>query len=155
MENFFNYITKPIKPDDVELWLSANNIIIEKVELFGDFCVTLTILISDTYLGDDELRGETKIKLNEEENTQHFNWCWFKTIEIFNLENIIFNNEGGHYDYFQSFFNEMFYNQKENKLKTSITDFFEELFDLEKPFTKSDLDMLTNIYKLLDNNIEK
>lgn len=155
MENFFNYITKPIKPEDAELWLSANNIIIEKVELFGDFCLTLNILILDTYLGDDETRGETNIKLTEEEDIQHFNWCWNKTIEIFDLENIIFNQKGEHYDYFLSFFTEMFYNQPEVNLKTAIPNFFEDLFNLEKSFTKSDLDMLTNIYKLLDNNIEK
>ena len=34
MENFFNYITKPINVEDVEVWLKANNIIIEKVNLF-------------------------------------------------------------------------------------------------------------------------
>jgi hypothetical protein len=154
MENFFNYITKPIKPEDVELWLGANNIIIEKVELFGDFCLTLNILITDTYLGDDELKGETKIILNDDENKQHFNWCWDKTIKIFNIEGIDFIKEGEHYEYFQSFFTEMFYNQPEVKLKTSIPDFFDDLFNLDKPFTKSDLDMLTNIYKLLDNSIE-
>jgi hypothetical protein len=32
MENFFNYITNPIPPDDVDIWLNVNNIITEKIE---------------------------------------------------------------------------------------------------------------------------
>ena len=30
-----------------------------------------------------------------------------------------------------------------------------ELFDVKKPFTKSDLDMLSTVYKILDNNLKK
>lgn len=155
MENFFNYISKPLKPEDVELWLSANNIIIEKVGLFSDFCNTLDILINATYLGDGDNKTETKIKLTDIENEQHFKWCWNTTIEIFKKENIIFSTEGEHYDYFYSFFDEVFYSENELDLKKSTRSFYKDLFDLDKPFTKSDLDMLTNIYKLLDGNIEK
>lgn len=154
MENFFNYITKPLKSEDVELLLRANNIIIEKVELFSDFCHTLNILIDDTYLGDDD-NSETKIKLTEDDNRSHFNWCWEKTIKIFNEEGINFNHQGEHYDYFYSFFDEIFYSKNDNNLKKSTYVFYSDLFDLDKPFTKSDLDMLINIYKLLDNNIER
>lgn len=155
MENFFNYISKPLKPEDVELWLSANNIIIEKVELFSDFCNTLDILINATYLGDGDNKTETKIKLTDIENEQHFKWCWNTTIEIFKKEKIIFSTEGEHYDYFYSFFDEVFYSENELDLKKSTRSFYKDLFDLDKPFTKSDLDMLTNIYKLLEGNIEK
>jgi len=35
-----------------------------------------------------------------------------------------------------------------------IGEFFNELFDIKKPFTKSDLDMIGVIYKLLDKNLE-
>jgi hypothetical protein len=41
-----------------------------------------------------------------------------------------------------------------SKLK-QIKSFFEDLFDLKKPFTKSDLDMLTDLYKSLDKNLKK
>ena len=37
MENFFDYISKPMKPDDVDIWLRVNNIVPEKLELFSDF----------------------------------------------------------------------------------------------------------------------
>jgi hypothetical protein len=39
-------------------------------------------------------------------------------------------------------------------MRTAIPKFIEELFDLEKPFAKSDLDILTEIYKLLDKHVK-
>jgi len=152
MENFFNYIAKPMDPDDVDIWFRVNNIIPEKMDLYYDFSFSLYYLILDTYLGDDK-NTETKIILSEEDNLKHFEWCWNKTIENFQKEEIIFNKKGEHYDYFLSFFTDIFYNQKENKIKSSIGTFFGDLFDRKKPFTKSDLDMISTIYKSLDKNM--
>ena len=49
MGNFFNFITKPVKPEEVEILFRANNIIREKMELYSDFTLTLNILIINTY----------------------------------------------------------------------------------------------------------
>jgi len=46
MENFFNYITKPVRPEDVDVWFRSNNIIPEKLELFYDFTYSLQLKIS-------------------------------------------------------------------------------------------------------------
>ena len=43
MENFFNYITQPVKPEDVEKWFKGNNILNEKLELFSDFSHSLNL----------------------------------------------------------------------------------------------------------------
>jgi len=155
MENFFNYISKPVHPDDVQVWLNINNIIPEKVELYSDFTSSLYKLILNTYLGEEDNSKESNIKLTEEDNTKHFDWCWKKTIENFNKENVKFYSRGEHYDHFKSFFDEVYYNQKEQKVKDQIGVFFEDLFDLKKPFTKSDIDMLTDLYKSLDKNLKK
>jgi len=48
---------------------------------------------------------------------------------------------------------DLFYNAENNKISGNILMFFEELFNEDKMFTKSDLDMLTEIYKLLNKNI--
>jgi hypothetical protein len=152
MENFFNYIAKPMEPDDVDIWFRVNNIIPEKMDLYYDFSFSLYYLVLDTYLGDDK-HGETQIVLSEEDNLKHFEWCWNKTIENFQKEEISFNKKGDHYDYFLSFFTDIFYNQKESKIKSSIGTFFNDLFDRKKPFTKSDLDMISSIYKSLDKNM--
>ena len=138
--------------EDVDLWFRVNNIIPEKMDLYYDFSFSLYYLILDTYLGDDK-NGETQIILSEEDNLKHFEWCWNKTVENFRKEEISFNKRGDHYDYFLSFFSEIFYNQKENRIKSSIGTFFNDLFDRKKPFTKSDLDMISSIYKSLDKNM--
>lgn len=154
MENFFNYITKPMKPDDVDVWFKVNNIYIEKLNLFSDFIHSLNYLIIETYLGEDEeVSKETKISLTEEDNKKHFKWCWNKTIDNFQKENIIFDKEGEHFDYFESFFMEIFYEQKDKKIRESIEKFFYELFDTKKSYTKSDLDMIYTIYKNLDKTL--
>ena len=152
MENYFNYITKPMKPEDVDIWFRVNNIIPEKMNLYYDFSYSLYQLILETYLGD-EYSNETKIVLSDEDKKTHFEWCWNKTIDNFEKEEIGFNKEGEHYEYFLSFFVEIFYNQKEDKIKDSIGVFFDDLFDRKKPFTKSDLDMISSIYKSLDKNM--
>jgi hypothetical protein len=153
MENFFNYVTKPLSPEDVDIWFKGNNIIPEKLELYSDFSHSLNLLIIETYLGEQPQSNETKITLTDDDNTKHFEWCWDKQIENFKKEGIIFENRGEHFDYFKSFFDEIFYNQKEDKIRKSIESFFNELFDMKKPFTKSDLDMISTIYKMLDKNM--
>ncbi len=153
MENFFKYISKPIPPDDVDVWFKINNIIPEKMELFSDFSYSLNMLIVETYLGENNT-SETKIVLSNEDVEKHFQWCFNKVIDNFSKEGIIIKKKGEHYDYFKTFFYDVFYNQKEEKVRKSIGEFFNELFDIKKPFTKSDLDMIGVIYKLLDKNLE-
>ena len=152
MENFFNYIAKPMNPDDVDVWFRVNNIIPEKMDLYYDFSFSLYFLVLETYLGEEK-SNETKVTLSDEDKTKHFDWCWNKTIGNFKKEEITFNLKGDHYEYFLSFFTEIFYNQKESRIKDSIGTFFNDLFDRKKPFTKSDLDMISSIYKSLDKNM--
>jgi hypothetical protein len=142
-----------MKPEDVDIWFRINNIIPEKMDLYYDFTFSLYYLIVETYLGDDESGSETKINMTDDDKRNHFQWCWKKTIENFNKEGIIFNHDGEHLDYFMDFFMEIFYNQKEDKIKKSIGTFFSDVFDRRKPFTKSDLDMISSIYKSLDKNM--
>ena len=80
MENFFNWMSKPIPPDEVEIWFNVHNIIPEKIELYGDVFKSLNFIINDTYLGDDY--KETKINLSKEDNELHFEWCWKTLIAV-------------------------------------------------------------------------
>jgi len=67
---------------------------------------------------------------------------------------LLFNKRGEHFEYFRVFFDDIFYNQKEEKVKNSVKDFFKQLFDLKNPFTKSDLDMIAMLYRLLDKSLK-
>jgi hypothetical protein len=105
-----------------------------------------------SYLGEDE-DGITKIKLSDIDKKNHFDWCWKKNIENFEKENLFFNYKGDHYDYFSSFFRDAYYHQKDENVKKNISNFFSDLFKKFHRYTKSDLDMMTEIYKMLENNI--
>jgi len=154
MENFYSWMMKPVNHDDVEVWFNVNNMIYEKRQLFSDFTFGLHHLIKSTYLGDDtDNKTETKLVLSQEEKISHFDWCWKKTLENFSKENVRFNLKGEHKEYYEKFFMDLFYNAENKTISENIDAFFEELFDEEKMFTKSDLDMLTEIYKLLNKNI--
>ena len=154
MENFYSWMMKPVNREDVEIWFNINNMIYEKRQLFSDFTFSLYDTIKTTYLGDDITNpSETKIILSQQEKENHFEWCWNKTLENFSKENIKFNLTGEHKDYYEKFYMDLFYNAESNKISGNILMFFEELFNEDKMFTKSDLDMLTEIYKLLNKNI--
>jgi hypothetical protein len=154
MENFYSWMMKPVNHDDVEVWFNVNNMIYEKRQLFSDFTFSLYYLISSTYLGDDlDNTSETKLVLSQEDKLKHFDWCWKKTLDNFSKESIRFNVKGEHREYYEKFFMDLFYNAENKTISENIVKFFQELFDEEKMFTKSDLDMLTEIYKLLNKNI--
>ena len=152
MENFFNWMSKPIPQDEVIIWFNVHNMNYERIELYGDIFKSLNYIIIDTYMGEET--NETKISLSQEDKESHFEWCWNKMIEDFKKENIIIKHGGEHKEYFRSFFFDTFYNQSEKNIKESISNFLVEVFDVEKPFSKSDLDILTELYKLMEKNIE-
>jgi len=102
-------------------------------------------------MGDTE--GETKIYLSQEDKEKHFEWCWNKLLENFLAENIKINREGDHKEYFKEFFSDSFYNQQQDNVKMSIPKFLNDVFDVEKDFSKSDLDILTELYKLMEKNM--
>ena len=152
MENFFNRMSKPLPNEDVIIWFNIHNLSYEKIELFGDFFKSLNQIVYDTYLGDDNY--ETKIEISEQDKSFHFDWCWNKLINDHKKENFIFNIEGQHKDYLKNFFIDTFYNKKEKNMKDSIKYFIDDIFNLDTNFTKSDLEILTEIYNLMEKNIE-
>jgi len=151
MENFFNWMTKPIPKEEIIIWFNVHNMIYEKIELLGDFFKSLNNLIVETYMGNDD--KETKIILSSEDIESHFDWCWNKTIDNFQKENIIINKEGEHKNYYKEFFITSFYKPNESDLKEAIPHFLETVFNVHGKLTKSDLDILTELYKLLDKNL--
>jgi len=145
-EQFFKYVTQPLSREDMNLWVKAHNINISKVDLFGDYFHSLYNLVENTYLGEDVIKNENEIK-------GHFHWCWDKTIENFKKENILFKKEGTHLDYFYHFFYESFYHKKNDEHLEKLKYFLTTLFILHTSKTKSELDMLYEIYILLNESL--
>jgi hypothetical protein len=152
MENFFNWMAKPLPKDEIIIWFNIHNMTYEKIELYGDVFKSLNQIIVDTYLGDDI--SVTKIVLSDEDKESHFQWCWKKMINDFRRENILIKYDGEHKEYFKSFYMDTFYNQKEDSVRESIPKFLREIFDVGNMYSKSDLDLLTELYKLIEKNSE-
>jgi hypothetical protein len=152
MENFFNYISKSVTEEEYELWFQSNNIIVERLQVFQDFIISLVFMINDTYLGDKPESKETNITLSNDDNINHFNWCWEKIIKNSAKENVLIEVNGEHKDFIQDFIFEIFYTQKSNMVKDSVLKFFMDVFYLEGTTTKSDLDLITTIYKTFNKN---
>ena len=155
MDQFFNWLSKPMKKEDVEIWNRANNIIPEYCDLFEDFSFSLFFLVSTTYLGFSHGDSNmTKIGVSNDEKVKHFQWCWNKTIKNFNKENIVFEFNESDYNYFESFYMEVFYDQRDEKVRETIETFLNELFNRKRAVTKSDMEMCTDLYKTLERSLK-
>ena len=84
---------------------------------------------------------------------EHYDWCWSKVINDFKLENINFNEEGEHKEYFWNFFYESFYMLENKGDLLPVKNFLILLFKLYILKTESELDMLNDIYIILDANL--
>lgn len=151
MENFYNWTMVPVPKDEVDIWFSVHNMIPEKIELYGDIVESLTTLVLETYLGEQTI--ETKIRMSDDDITNHFDWCWKKTLEGFEKENILIDSEGEHKDYVKTFFLDSFYYQKDSEIRSAVKLFVTDLFDIDKVFVKSDLDIITEIYKVFNRTV--
>ena len=141
--------------EDINAWYLANNITPELTELFRDFCFSFLNLLKDTYLGDDfNDNKETKVGMTTNQKKEHFKWCWDKTIKNFNKESIDFKFNNDDSEFFESFFFEVFYNQPDQKVKEQINNFFKQIFDRGFNKTKSDIEMFTDIYKVLERSLK-
>lgn len=151
MENKNEYV-EFVSPENykqqIEIWYRAYNISHEKIELFYDFLISLYDLIEDTYMGPDLL-------YLEEDQRNHFTWCWDKVIENFKKEKINFRERSNCYEYLWNFFLEAYYINKVNDSIIKIKDYFNKLFDLNYVKTRSELDIFTEVYKLFDLNLKK
>jgi hypothetical protein len=155
MGRFFDWLAKPMKDEDINAWYLANNITPELTELFRDFCISFLNLLNDTYLGDNfDIPKETKVGMTEEQKRTHFKWCWNKTVQNFEKENINFNFQEDDSVFFENFFFEIFYNQTDEKMKDGMSKFFNDIFDNKHKKTKSDIEIFTDIYKVLERSLK-
>ena len=132
----------------IDIWYRTYSINRDKIILFYDFLSSLHTLIDETFLGVDVLYKEV-------DQRGHFDWCWNKIIENFNKERIFFKDKGNHYEYFWNFFFEAYYLSKIDEKETRISEYFYKLFDFRYVKSRSELDILTEVYKLFEQNLKK
>ena len=146
--DFIEYISKPMEQKDISLILKINGVTVERSNLLLDFVESILKKIIKTYLGDNLMTKEDKKK--------HFDWCWLSVLKDFSKENIFFNKKGILYDYFFSFFNEIFYldKNKEEKSFEKTLYFIINSFNYKKLKTKSEIDMFLDLYKIFNKSFE-
>ena len=133
---------------DILLLLKINGFTVERANLLLDFVESITQKIIKTYLGDTLMTTEDKRK--------HFDWCWKSVLKDFSKENIFFNKKGSLYDYFLSFFNEIFYleQEKEEKKFQKTLYFIINSFNYKRLKTKSEIDSFLDLYKIFNKSFE-
>jgi hypothetical protein len=147
-EGYIEFVTSESNKNQLYIWYKAYNITLEKTELYYDFLISLLDIIEETYLGNDVL-------LSQQDIQNHFTWCFDKLITNFQKENIIFKERGPHYEYLWLFFYEAFYITDSEGGIIRIREYFYKLFNFNYRKTRSELDMLTEFYKMLDQNLKK
>lgn len=146
--DFIEYISKPMEERDILLMLKINSFTIERGGLLLDFVESIVQKIVKTYLGDDLMTMDDKVK--------HFDWCWKSVLSDFSKENIFFRKKGQLYDYFLSFFSEIFYleQNKEEKRMGKTLYFIINSFNYKRIRTKSELDGFLDLYKIFNKSFE-
>jgi hypothetical protein len=147
-EGYLEFVSSDSYKHQIDIWYRTYNISREKIELFYDFLVSLFDIVEETYLGSDILIYELDMKI-------HFTWCWDKVIENFEKEKIHFKERGNCYEYFWNFFLEAYYFPQYLGEDIRIKEYFFKLFDFNYRKSRSELDMLTEIYKKFEQNLKK
>lgn len=146
---FMDYIVTPLTYEQMHLLYRANNIKYEKCQLFHDFIKSINKIITNTYLGSEYIS-------NQKEEVQHFNWCMDKLFEDFKKENIVFENTTTVKEYFYFFYDELFYKRKDNdEILSKLNRLANLSFDYHRLKSRSDMDVLIELYKLLDKSLLK
>ena len=144
---FMNYIVQPLTFEQMNLLYKANDIKFDKCGLYYDFIKSLNKLLSDTYLGAEYINSDRETK-------EHYLWCINKVINNFEKEKIVFNNTDKLKEYFLYFYDELFYKDTDKSLE-KLDKLAELSFNYNRLKSRSDMDVLIELYKLLDKSLLK
>lgn len=133
--------------EEIENFYKIHNIVFEKAELYCDFFVSLCKLIGETYFGHNVL-------ISEDDKMGHFKWCYNKTIENFEKENIFFSKKGKHFEILWIFFRDSFYFSEEPNKIDNLINYFRNIMKINYLKTEMNLNILHNFYKILDENLK-
>lgn len=147
---FMNYITSPLSDDSITILYSTNNVKFDRVNLYLDFVMSLFNIVFDTYLGDDIT--------NQEQQINHFEWCWNKNISNFKKEDINFEKNDDLKYYFREFTLEVFYNlgDKDNNpsVHKNILNLWSHIFNYKGIKSRADIDSFIEIYNIFDKSLK-
>jgi hypothetical protein len=147
MENseFVNYITNPLTIDQMNLLYKANDVKFDRCNLYYDFIKSLNKVIVDTYLGSEYITTDREVK-------EHYLWCFNNIVDNFKEENIIFDDVVRLKEYFFYFYDELFYKDSD-KFLNKLDNLAEFSFDFHRIKSRSDIDIMIELYKLFEKSL--
>lgn len=147
---FMKYISTPLTDDSITILYTANNIKFDRVTLYLDFILSFLHISFDTYLGDDIMTQEDQIN--------HFNWCWDKNLKNFKIENIHFKDNLELRNYFKEFMVEIYYNldgkDGNNNVNDNIISLWKHIFNYKGVKSRADVDSFIDIYNIFDKSLK-
>lgn len=147
---FMKYISTPLTDDSITILYTANNVKFDRVTLYLDFILSFLHISFDTYLGDDIMTQEDQIN--------HFNWCWDKNLENFKIENIHFKDNLELRNYFKEFMVEIYYNldgkDGNNNVNDNIISLWKHIFNYKGVKSRADVDSFIDIYNIFDKSLK-
>ena len=117
--------------------------------LYRDIILTLNDLIFTTYLGDDVMGKEDRIK--------HFNWCWEKTVTVFKVEGFEMKDYEQLKSYFRDFYDDIFYTVPDKinlkRISLNMEKLWAHIFNIRVAKSESDVDVFIELYELFSVSI--
>lgn len=144
--NFLAYMNLPLNDEEITLMYRANNVNYERCYLYYDFLNTFFSLISETYLGEEFIKGDQEKK--------HFDWCLNTVVENFKKENINFKFKDEFKDLSFTYVKEIFYDERDKELYgDKMVKFWNHIFKYDGMKTKSDMDAFVEMYRIMDASL--
>lgn len=145
-KEFLDTISKDLSPAELQLFYQQHNIIFERADVFRDLSISLARIIHSTYLGDDVTPPSQQL--------QHFKWCWGKTLDSFAKEKILFNKKGSLYEYFATYFREMYYSKDNKKEELAvIIRYWKFILSYTNTKRHQDISLFMVTYNLMSENL--
>jgi len=145
---FFEYVSTPVNEEFIQWFYRTHNITLQKSELYNEYLLSFFDIVFTTYLGPEHIN--TKKQMEE-----HFHWSWEKNNNNFIKEGIEFRKSNEIIDYFREFSLESFYTiKKETNVETKIKWFWKKCFTLHGERTKSELDILGEVYNIFEKALK-
>lgn len=138
-----------IKEFEIVKKIKSQNILKERVDLYGDFSINLLHHIFDTYLGKDYINTKYDI-------IGHYNWCFGKVLEEFYDQEIDFYGNDELYNYFLGYYYDQFYRLNKPQTINHYKKLWNDIFSHNKSNkSKNKLDVLIELYQIFDKSLHK
>lgn len=126
--------------------ITKYTVIKDRVEIYKDFTFNLLYYIYDYYLDKETLYLDDDIR-------NHFMFCYNKVCDEFLKEEIDFRENNELIEYFHTYYYHHFYKADTDIEKEFFVDFWNMIFNIDKPKNRNTLKVMVELYQIFDRSI--